>query len=673
MALDDTVKAIHKTFGKESLMNLKTGGVLAKDFISSGSLTLDQALSGGIVRGRVVELFGSESSGKTTLAIHAMVEAQKHGTAVFVDIEHSFDAKYSENIGLDLDNFLFSQPESAEQAFEIVEALASCEEVSIIVIDSVASLSPRAEIEGDSGSSQMGLIARLMGQHLRKVTPLASRNKTTLLYVNQIRMKLGVLFGCFHYNARVLLEDGKTKKIGKIVNQKIPAKVLSYNKETNLIEARKIINWHNNKKAKKFIQIVVNKPYGNGRCNLPIGDNHIIFTPNGEKYATDLKVGDKVYVKSIRYLNKDQKDLAIGTFLGDGSLRLQKRTKETNMVSLRMGHGIKQEDYCLWKIKQLPKEFVGSLYKDNENRTRFDSKKTSELAIFKKYKKGSALIKVDDFLLSNISERSIAIWYLDDGYFASQNCKKWGNGRSVIFMKKLSIKDKEKIIKKFEGMGLTHLSCNKNGIWINSAGNMNFHKKIAPYVPKCMSYKIHSKLRYLCETYKASVKNEVKEILLPMSIIKIYEKPSSKSTYKFDIEVEKNNNYFVDGILVHNSPETTPGGNALKYQASIRLDIRRIKTLKEGDLPIGIKSRVRVVKNKTGPPLRTAEFNIMYGKGIDKEVELFDICLEKGIITKSGSWFSYGETKLGHGQLKSIEYLESNPEIKKQIMEKLCL
>lgn len=166
-----------------------------KDITESGSLALDKALGGGIVRGRIIELYGGEAAGKTTLAIHMAVEAQKHGKIAYVDVEHSFDPVYASVLGLNMDELLFSQPNTMEEACTVMETLAGTGQVSFIVLDSVAALSPQAEFTGDSGDYNMGLTARLMGQHLRKVTPIAGKTKTTILYINQIRMKIGVVFG----------------------------------------------------------------------------------------------------------------------------------------------------------------------------------------------------------------------------------------------------------------------------------------------------------------------------------------------------------------------------------------------------------------------------------------------------------------------------------------------
>ncbi len=197
-ALDQALSQIEKQFGKGSIMRLGTESLgLSVPVIPTGSLALDYALGvGGVPRGRVVEIFGPEASGKTTLALHIIAEAQKkRGVAAFIDAEHAVDPSYAKNLGVDIDNLLLSQPDTGEQALEIADTLVRSGAVDLIVIDSVAALVPRAEIEGEMGDSHMGLQARLMSQALRKLTATISKSKTCVLFINQTRMKIGVIFG----------------------------------------------------------------------------------------------------------------------------------------------------------------------------------------------------------------------------------------------------------------------------------------------------------------------------------------------------------------------------------------------------------------------------------------------------------------------------------------------
>src|SRR6266536_2860664 len=197
-AVELAVGQIEKQFGKGSIMRLgQKGAIQPIDFIPTGAISIDHALGvGGVPRGRVIEIFGPESSGKTTLALQIIAEAQKlGGVSAFVDAEHALDATYAQKLGVDLDNLLVSQPDNGEQALEIVEVLIRSNGVDVVVVDSVAALVPKAEIEGEMGDAQMGLQARLMSQALRKLTGAVSKSKTCLIFINQLREKIGVMFG----------------------------------------------------------------------------------------------------------------------------------------------------------------------------------------------------------------------------------------------------------------------------------------------------------------------------------------------------------------------------------------------------------------------------------------------------------------------------------------------
>jgi recombination protein RecA len=197
-AVDLAVGQIEKQFGKGSIMRLgQKGAIQPIDAIPTGAISIDYALGvGGVPRGRVIEIFGPESSGKTTLALQVIAEAQKlGGMAAFVDAEHALDASYAQKLGVDLENLLVSQPDNGEQALEIVEVLIRSNGVDVVVVDSVAALVPKAEIEGEMGEAQMGLQARLMSQALRKLTGAVSKSKTCLIFINQLREKIGVMFG----------------------------------------------------------------------------------------------------------------------------------------------------------------------------------------------------------------------------------------------------------------------------------------------------------------------------------------------------------------------------------------------------------------------------------------------------------------------------------------------
>src|SRR5260370_22188443 len=236
-------------------------------------------------------------SHNTTVALHAVASAQRTGgIAAFIDAEHALDPEYAKKLGVDTDALLVSQPDTGEQALEIADMLIRSGALDLVVIDSVAALVPRAEIEGEMGDSHVGLQARLMSQALRKLAGALSQTKTTAIFINQLREKIGVMFGCVSATTRVTLADGTQEKIGKIVNQRMNVEVLSYDMETGRVVPRKIVNWFNNGATERFLQFTVAKSAGNGRAQFAATENHLVRTPGGGRPAGELAPGDRVMI-----------------------------------------------------------------------------------------------------------------------------------------------------------------------------------------------------------------------------------------------------------------------------------------------------------------------------------------------------------------------------------------
>jgi recombination protein RecA len=263
-ALEMALGQIEKQFGKGSIMRLGEHGNVGVAAIPTGALALDLALGiGGLPRGRVVEIFGPESSGKSTLAMHVVAEAQRNGgVCAYIDAEHAMDPVYAGAIGVNVDELYISQPDTGEQALEIADMLIRSGALDVIAIDSVAALVPRAEIEGEMGDTHVGLQARLMSQALRKLTANLNRSRTICVFINQLREKIGVMFGCFSYSTRITLANGTQEKIGKIVNQRLPVEVLSYDADVGAVVPKKVVNWFDNGIIEQFLQFTVAKPGG---------------------------------------------------------------------------------------------------------------------------------------------------------------------------------------------------------------------------------------------------------------------------------------------------------------------------------------------------------------------------------------------------------------------------
>src|SRR5438067_8490242 len=321
-SLETALAQIERQFGRGSIMRLGDEARVPMEVIPTGSIALDVALGiGGLPRGRVVEIYGPEGSGKTTVALSAIASAQKAGgIAAFIDAEHALDPDYAKKLGVDTDALLVSQPDTGEQALEIADMLIRSSAIDVIVIDSVAALVPRAEIEGEMGDTHVGLQARLMSQALRKLAGALNQTKTTAIFINQLREKVGVMFGCMSYSTRVTLADGTQEKIGKIVNQRLDVEVLSYDPDTDRIEPRRVVNWYNNGPAERFLQFTVAKSGGNGRAQFAATENHLVRTPGGWRPAGELVAGDRVMVAEQRRLSEQQWQVVLGSLMGDGNV-----------------------------------------------------------------------------------------------------------------------------------------------------------------------------------------------------------------------------------------------------------------------------------------------------------------------------------------------------------------
>ena len=674
-ALDMALGQIERQFGKGAIMKMGDAAAQKVDVISTGALSLDLALGiGGVPRGRIVEIYGPESSGKTSLSLHIVAEAQRNGgIAAFIDAEHALDPAYAKVIGVDVDELLISQPDTGEQALEIADMLIRSGALDVLVIDSVAALVPRAEIEGEMGDSHVGLQARLMSQALRKLAGNLNKSRTTAIFINQLREKIGVMFGCFQYSTRVTLADGSQEKIGKIVNQKLPVEVLAVDPTTGKVEPKKVVNWYDNGNAEEFLQFTVYKPEGNGKAQFAATANHQISTPGGWRSAGELIPGDRVLMPLPHYLSEQQRQLVLGSLMGDGAIspKREHATGPGMKSRFRFGHGPKQDDYARWKaglLEGVPlcisPHAKGGLMVETTPLVELDELREAV------YVAGKKVFSWD--YLKELTPFALAVWYLDDGSFAVRR-KDGSAGRSDICVEAMEKGTQRRLVALLrETYGLACTLIEKAGkavIVFDRDGTEALHELIAPYVPQAMDYKLLQHHRSKCIVRVEPAKEEMR--LVPVPIISIDVKPPTRSMRRFDIEVEGHHNYLVDGVMVHNSPETTPGGRALKFYSSVRLDIRRIETLKEGTEGVGNRVRVKVAKNKMAPPFRKAEFDIMFGEGISREGSLLDIAVDEGVVRKSGAWFTFDEDQLGQGRENAKRFLRENPEIAMQLQDKV--
>ncbi len=688
-ALSTVMGQIEKSFGKGAVMRLGDDVRPPIEVIPTGSISLDVALGiGGLPRGRIVEIYGPESSGKTTVALHAVASAQRAGgIAAFIDAEHALDPDYAQKLGVDTDGLLVSQPDTGEQALEIADMLIRSGALDIIVIDSVAALVPRAEIEGEMGDSHVGLQARLMSQALRKLTGALNSTGTTAIFINQLREKIGVLFGCLQYDSKITLADGSAEKIGKIVDERIPVEVLTYDAESDGVVARPITNWFNNGPTKHFVELTVRRGgTGTGvpaQASLRLTSNHLVRTPGGWREAGELMAGDRVLTPQHTYLSDQQWQVVLGGLMGDGNLS-EPAAKDGCSARFRMGHGAAQAGYLDWKSALLGNIRQSRTVRPN-GAVHVDLSPLSELAELRSVVYwGDGKKHLSEEYIKALTPLALAVWYMDDGGFVirSKGLQKRtanGSGRSEICVEAMSEASRQRLLDCLRDEHGCDVKLIEKGsrkvasLLFSTAGTRTFHELIAPYVHPSMEYKLLPDLRG-----RFSVEPEFTDpsmTLLPGRVVASSVVSYPEEVSRYDIEVEGTHNYFADGVMVHNSPETTTGGKALKFYASVRLDVRRIETLKDGTEPVGNRTRVKVVKNKVSPPFKQAEFDILYGQGISREGGIIDMGVEHGFIRKAGAWYTYEGDQLGQGKENARNFLKDNPdladEIEKKVKEKL--
>jgi recombination protein RecA len=526
------------------------------------------------------------------------------------------------------------------------------------------------------GDAHVGLQARLMSQAMRKLSGSLSRFDTTAVFINQLREKIGVLFGCLTGDTKITLADGTKERIDTVVKTRMPVKVLSYDPDRGEVIPKRVVDWFDNGPTENFLEIAVARPGRPGRARLACTPNHKIRTPGGWKEAGELRVGDRVMQAVPHKLSDVQWEVILGGLMGDGALS---PNQNGLAARFRFGHGRKQAVYGDWKASLF--ENIGVSRSTNaKNAVFYDISPLPELAELREavYIGGKKVLSEE--YLKRLTPLSLAIWYMDDASFVIrskglQERTRGGSGQAEICVEALDVSSRERLAAYLQdvwGIRATLITRGKlrvSYLRFPTAETAKLQALIAPFVHPSMAYKLLPRFqgRFSVEPVFAPARYE----LMPMPILGIHEKPRSRSTHRFDIEVEGSHNYLADGVVVHNSPETTPGGRALKFYSSVRLDVRKIDNLKDGTEVIGSRVRVKVVKNKVAPPFRMAEMDIVYGKGISREGSLLDVGVAHEIVRKSGAWFTYEDEQLGQGRENARQFLQEHPDVALEIERKV--
>jgi recombination protein RecA len=337
----------------------------------------------------------------------------------------------------------------------------------------------------------------------------------------------------------------------------------------------------------------------------------------------------------------------------------------------RFGHGPKQDGYARWKADLLA-DVPHSISPHSKGGLMVETTPLIELDELREavYVGGKKVFSWD--YLKELTPFALAVWYMDDGSFAVRR-KDGSAGRSDICVQAMDKGSQRRLQATLrETYGLSCKLVDRVGqafIVFDRDGTEALHELIAPYVPAVMDYKLLQHHRGQENVTVEPANKTMKLTAVP--IVSIDVKPATRSMRRFDLEVEGHHNYLVDGVMVHNSPETTPGGRALKFYSSVRLDIRRIETIKDGADSVGNRVRVKVAKNKMAPPFRLAEFDIMFGHGISREGSLIDVAVDHGVVRKSGAWFTFDDDQLGQGRENAKRFLRENPEVAMQLQAKV--
>jgi recombination protein RecA len=357
-------------------------------------------------------------------------------------------------------------------------------------------------------------------------------------------------------------------------------------------------------------------------------------------------------------LDDDQWQVVLGGSLGDGALR---RTG-AHAAQFRVGHGEAQKDYVRWKREMLT-PFAGPL-RPTGNGFGFDTVAMPALAdLHAEYGTEAGSRRVTQAVLDRFDARGLAVWYGDAGAFAGSHAR-WGKGTAVIYNTALDAESRVRVQRLFERLGLGRARDDGRGFWFTAEQTARLHRLIAPYLHPAVDHKLHPSLRGQFAWHASAEPGELaarqRLRAVPGAVVRRSLKPMTRSTHRFDLQVAGNHTYLVDGVVVHNSPETTPGGRALKFYASVRIDVRRIDTIKQGAEAVGVRTKAKVVKNKLAPPFREAEFDMIYGEGISKAGAILDAAVEQGIVEKSGTWYTLKNERIGQGRENAKRWLQEN-------------
>lgn len=673
------MKSLNKSHGDGTIMQGRAG-IVKTYAIPTKVPTIDVAFGvGGLPEGRIVEMYGMESSGKTTTCLQFIAACQQHffphkdrkGVCAFVDAEHAFDPDWATSCGVDVDSLLFSQPNSGEEAFNIVDKICESGLVDLVVVDSVANLVPMKELEGEIGDTNIGSQARLMSAGLRMISGKTSKSKTTVIFINQIRQKIGVMFGCLHGDTLINFVDGRRLSIAQVVQENVKGEVWSYDEATRSFIPCPITGWHYNGEVENpgdYLSVAIKGPgTKNGRINIVVTPDHRVMTRGGWLEAKELVVGDELLTKQESFvfargqINGTLGQFLTGVLVGDSHIA---HNPVRLAASLALRDNIDVE-YMWWKVAKLT-SFMNFVKRECSSGERYESNCYSELLQLKsEYPNRDPML-----LLNHFSWLGFAIWVMDDAVYE--------RGRYHLSIKRFAgnFEKIEQISRALDDLGLYHYASKGGSITFDKDVSDYIAEHISPWVPPCMQRKLPTTLhRY--QAFELQRTDRWRDAYATVVDVREASGRQMKNRGKFDITVDGTECYSAgavdNGVIVHNSPDTTPGGLALKFYSSLRIQINKGSPVKDGKETIGFATNLSVKKNKCAPPFTTAEYGIRFGNpcfGVDTVESMLKVAGDMGLLEKSSSYFIFDGHRV-NGYDAAAKYVRENPAVQEALMEKI--
>lgn len=630
-ALDTIFKRLEKKHG-DAVTTMAAGSLgQVRGAVPSPLTALNRHILGvgGFAFERITEVYGPESSGKSSLVMGCLAAVQKSGgIGFYIDAENACTQERAEVLGVDKEQLLMApELDNAEHAGQILldTIIAHTSEVPLLAVyDSVPAMETKAQSEGDVGDAYMSPMARMLSAFMPKLIKALRGKNSHVIFVNQVREKPGVMYGCFHGDTKVTFVDGTQVPISKVVAERLEGPVLSW--DGKRITERKIVNWFDNGPLPDEENWLTFRVAGAGGLRGAQGftctRNHRIVTADGKEVsAGELRVGDALLSWFEARLSPAEKEIVYGSLLGDGHLH------EKGFLQLA---NTEQPDYLRWKLANLPS--LGFARYLSGGRECFKSQSEYELrllrSVFYRGSKGYRTAPVD--VIRDSGPLTLAVWYMDDGSFKSSHKS------AAISVKRLSASEgeaaAEALALRFPGVNYSE---SQQAVVIPVSAFAAFSQFIAGYVHPSMSYKLLEEDRKRAGTSVLEHQTNVLRVPTAVRILGIKEsKKKRKWRTRFDIQVEGDAHYLVGGdsrgVIVHNSPEYTPGGKAIKFYATARLRTSRVKE-RDGGIEVKIKS----VKNKLAEPQREIHAFLHFQKGWDDKWTTLNYAKDASAVSNS--------------------------------------